>query len=130
MSGKYTPLLIFMLIGNSVLPVTGLCFRKVRRSVKAMLVITVLINISMFIERYLIIVPSLSHKNMPFVWGTYSPSWVEFSITAGAFAGFALLYTLFAKYFPMVAVTDVRELGVRHADIRLGRAEVHSITEE
>ena len=129
MAGKYTPLLILMLIGNSVLPVTALCFKKVRRSIKAMLVITVLVNVSMFIERYLIIEPALSHKNMPFVWGTYSPSWVELSITAGAFAGFALMYTLFAKYFPMVAVTDVRELGIRHAHVKLGRAEVHSITE-
>jgi Ni/Fe-hydrogenase subunit HybB-like protein len=130
MSGKYTPLLILMLIGNSVLPVTALCFKKIRRSVRAMLVITVLINISMFIERYLIIVPSLSHKNMPFVWGSYSPSWVELSVTAAAFAGFTLMYTLFAKFFPMVAVTDVRELGVRHTDVRLGRTEVHSLSEE
>jgi len=128
MSGKYTPLLILMLIGNSVLPVTGLCFRKIRRSVKTMLVITVLINVAMFIERYLIIVPSLSHKNMPFIWGTYSPSWVELSVTAGAFAGFALLYTLFAKFFPIVAVTDVRELEVRQAEVRLGRAKLPSIT--
>jgi Ni/Fe-hydrogenase subunit HybB-like protein len=130
MSSKYTPLLILMLIGNSVLPVSALCFKKIRRSVRAMLVITVLINISMFIERYLIIVPSLSHKNMPFVWGSYSPSWVELSVTAAAFAGFTLMYTLFAKFFPMVAVTDVRELGVRHSDIRLGRTKVHSLSEE
>ncbi len=129
MSGKYTFMLIIMLIGNAVLPITGLCIKKVRRSVKAMFVITVMVNVGMFIERYLIIVPPLSHKNMPFVWGTYSPSWVELSVTAGAFAGFALLFTLFAKFFPMVALTDVRELGVRHADVRLGRAEVHLLTE-
>ena len=130
MSGKYTPWLILMLISNSVLPVTALCFKKIRRSVKAMLVITLLVNVGMFIERYLIIVPSLSHKNMPFIWGTYSPSWVELSVTAAAFAGFTLMYVLFAKFFPMVAVTDVRELGVRHADVKLGRAKVHSFTEE
>ncbi len=130
MAHKYTPLLILMLIGNAVLPITGLCFKKIRRSVRAMLVITVMINVGMFIERYLIIVPSLSHKNMPFVWGTYSPSWVELSVTAAAFAGFTLMYTLFAKFFPMVAVTDVRELGLRHADISLGRAKMHSITGE
>jgi Ni/Fe-hydrogenase subunit HybB-like protein len=130
MSGKYTPFLILMLIGNSVLPVTALCFKKIRRSIKAMLVITLLVNVGMFIERFLIIVPALSHKNMPFVWGTYSPSWVELSVTAAAFAGFTLMYVLFAKFFPMVAVTDVRELGIRHTDVSLGRAKVHSISEE
>jgi len=130
MSGRYTPLLILMLIGNSVLPVTALCFKKIRRSVKAMLVITLLVNVGMFIERYLIVVPSLSHKNMPFIWGTYSPSWVELSVTAAAFAGFTLLYVLFTKFFPMVALTDVRELGVRHTDVQLGRTQVHSLTGE
>ena len=127
MSGKYTPLLLLMLFGNSVLPIVALCFKKLRRSIGMMLVVSVLINVGMFIERFLIIVPSLSHKNMPFVWGTYSPSWVELSVTAGAFAGFALLYTLFAKCFPMVAVTDVRELEVRQTEVRLGRASLPSI---
>jgi Ni/Fe-hydrogenase subunit HybB-like protein len=130
MASKYTPLLILMLVCNAILPIAALCFKKVRRSIKAMFVITLLVNVGMFIERYLIIVPALSHKNMPFVWGTYSPSWVELSITAAAFAGFALMYVLFAKYFPMVALTDVRELGVRHIDVKLGRAEVHSLTGE
>jgi molybdopterin-containing oxidoreductase family membrane subunit len=130
MADKYTLLLILMLIGNAILPIAGLCFKRIRRSVRAMLVITVLVNVGMFIERYLIIVPPLSHKNMPFLWGTYSPSWVELSVTAAAFSGFTLMYVLFSKFFPLVAVTDVRELAVRHTDVRLGRAEIHSITGE
>jgi Ni/Fe-hydrogenase subunit HybB-like protein len=127
MSGKYTGLLVLMLFANSVIPFTTLCFKKLRRSIGVMLVVTLLINVGMFIERFLIIVPSLSHKNMPFVWGTYRPSWVEISITAAAFAGFALLYTFFAKCFPMVAVTDVRELEVRETKLPVGRTEVPSI---
>jgi molybdopterin-containing oxidoreductase family membrane subunit len=95
-----------------------------------MLAVSLLVNISMFIERFLIIVPSLSHKNMPFVWGAYSPSWVEISVNVAAVAGFALLYTVFAKFFPMVAVTDVRELEVRQAEVSLGRARLPAIAEE
>ncbi|WP_298270835.1 NrfD/PsrC family molybdoenzyme membrane anchor subunit [Geobacter sp.] len=127
MAGKYTPALLLMLVGNSLLPLTALCFRRIRRSVGAMLAISLLVNVAMFIERYLIIVPSLSHKNMPFVWGTYFPSWVELSVTAGAFAGFALMYTLFAKCFPMVALTDVRELEARKVLVPFARAELPSI---
>ncbi|MGD0586187.1 MAG: NrfD/PsrC family molybdoenzyme membrane anchor subunit [Oryzomonas sp.] len=127
MSGKYTPALLVMLLGNSLLPITALCFKRLRRSTGAMLVISLLINVGMFIERFLIIVPSLSHKNMPFVWGTYFPSWVELSITVAAFAGFALLYTIFAKLFPMVALSDVRELEARQAQVTLGRAQLPSI---
>jgi len=127
MAGKYTPALLLMLFGNSLLPIAALCFRRLRRSIGVMLVVSLLINVGMFIERFLIIVPSLSHKNMPFVWGTYRPSWVEISVTAAAFAGFALLYTLFAKCFPMVAVTDVRELEVRETEVTMGRADLPSI---
>ncbi|HET7318158.1 MAG TPA: NrfD/PsrC family molybdoenzyme membrane anchor subunit [Nitrospirota bacterium] len=130
MAGKYTPLLLLMLFGNSILPITVLCFKKLRRNVKVMLFVTLLINVCMFIERFLIIVPSLSHKNMPFVWHTYSPSLVESSVNMAALAGFVLLYALFTKFFPIVAVTDVRELGVRHTDVEVGRTKVHSITGE
>ncbi len=127
MAHKYTFILLLMLFGNSVMPIIGLCFKRVRRSIPAMLVITLLINVAMFIERFLIIVPSLSHKNMPFVWGTYSPSWVELSVTAGAFAGFALMYTLFAKTFPMVALTDVREHESERRLVPVGRTRLPSL---
>jgi molybdopterin-containing oxidoreductase family membrane subunit len=127
MAGKYTPLLFVMLLGNSVLPIAVLCFKKLRRSIKAMLAVSLLVNVAMFIERFLIIVPSLSRKNMPFVWGTYSPSWVEISVNVAAVAAFALLYLLFAKFFPIMAVTDVRELEERRARVSFGRAKVPAI---
>jgi len=101
--------LFVMLLGNTLVPIPFLMWKRVRRSIPALLVISLLVNVAMFTERFLIIVPSLSHKNVPFLWGTYDPTWVELSITAAAFAGFGLLYMLFAKFFPIVAITDVRE---------------------
>ena len=130
MADKYTFLLILMLVGNSLLPITAMCFKRLRRSIGVMLAVSLLVNVAMFIERFLIIVPSLSHKNMPFIWGSYRPSWVEISVNIAALAGFALLYTLFAKLFPIVAVTDVRELEVREARVPLGRAELPAVAGE
>jgi molybdopterin-containing oxidoreductase family membrane subunit len=127
MADRYTPQLLIMLVGNSLLPIVTMCFKRLRRSIGVMLVVTLWVNVAMFIERFLIIVPSLSHKNMPFAWGSYSPSWVEISVNIAAVAGFTLLYTLFAKFFPIVAVTDVRELKAREAEVQLGRASVPSI---
>jgi len=126
----YTVPLLIMLLGNSALPIVCMCFKRLRRSIGVMLVVSLLVNVGMFIERFLIIVPSLSHKNMPFVWGRYSPSWVEISVNLAALAGFALLFTLFAKFFPIVAVSDVRELEARQAEVPMGRARVPSIAEE
>ncbi len=130
MADRYTIPLLMMLAGNSLLPITAMCFKRLRRSIGMMLAVSLLVNVAMFIERFLIIVPSLSHKNMPFAWGSYTPSWVEISVNIAALAGFALLYTLFAKFFPIVALSDVRELEARKAGVPLGRVRVPSITGE
>jgi molybdopterin-containing oxidoreductase family membrane subunit len=127
---RYSFLLGLMVLGNAFITVPALCFRKVRRSVTVMLFISILVNVCMFIERFLIIVPPLSHRNIPFMWGTYTPSWVELSITAGALAGFALMYTLFAKFFPIVSLTDVREGLEMKLEHKIGRSEVKARIEE
>src|SRR6185369_16800586 len=127
MAGRYTPQLLLMLLGNALLPITAMCFRRLRRSIGVMLVVSLMVNVAMFIERFLIIVPSLSHKNMPFVWGEYHVSLVESAVNLGALAGFALMYTLFVKLFPIVALSDVRELEARQAEVLLGRAKLPSI---
>ncbi|MRR52895.1 MAG: polysulfide reductase [Deltaproteobacteria bacterium] len=127
LSSRYTPQLLIMLVGNSLLPIIFLCFRKMRRSIGVMLLLSLWVNVAMFIERFLIIVPTLSHKNMPFAWGSYSPSLVEILVNLAALAGFALLFTLFAKFFPIMAISDVRELEVREAKVPMGRTRLPSI---
>jgi Ni/Fe-hydrogenase subunit HybB-like protein len=64
-------------------------------------------------KRYLIVVPTLSSpflpiQGVPETWAHYTPSWVEWSITAAAFAAFLLLYTLLAKLFPVVSIWETR----------------------
>jgi len=64
-------------------------------------------------KRYLIVVPTLSSpflpiQGVPQQWGHYSPTWVEWSITAAAFAAFLLLYTLLVKFFPVISVWETR----------------------
>src|SRR5664279_1330569 len=66
-------------------------------------------------KRYLIVVPTLSSpflpiQRMPEKWGHYAPTWVEWSITAAAFAAFLLLYTLLVKFFPVVSVWETRHM--------------------
>ncbi len=64
-------------------------------------------------KRYLIVVPTLSSpflpiQGVPQEWGHYTPTWVEWSITAAAFAAFLLLYTLLVKFFPVISVWETR----------------------
>ena len=60
----------------------------------------------MWLERFLIIIPTLSFGRLPAAWGRYAPTWVEISITAATFATMAVLYLVFAKLFPIIAVWE------------------------
>jgi molybdopterin-containing oxidoreductase family membrane subunit len=63
----------------------------------------------MWLERFLIVVPSLSNPRLPLTAASYSPSWVEWSLLAGFIATFILLYVLFTKLFPIVSIWEIRE---------------------
>jgi len=62
----------------------------------------------MWIERFLIIVPALGHKYLPYSWGTYRPQPVEVVITVSTFAAMVLLYALFSKLAPVISVWELR----------------------
>jgi molybdopterin-containing oxidoreductase family membrane subunit len=62
----------------------------------------------MWLERYLIVVPSLEHKFLPYSWGNYAPRPSEIVITIATFAAMALLYTLFAKFIPIISIWEMR----------------------
>jgi len=74
----------------------------------------VLVNVAMWVKRYLIVVPTLEKPFTPIPaltpteWALYTPTWIEWSITAGAFAGFVLLYIVFSKVFPIVSLWETR----------------------
>ena len=79
-------------------------------SVPWLFLISILVNVGMWSERFVIIVASLAHDYIPFAWGLYRPSWVEVSILAGTCAWFFLWFLLFAKLLPVVSITEVKEL--------------------
>ena len=62
----------------------------------------------MWLERFLIIVPSLGHKYLPYSWGTYRPQPVEIIITIATFAAMTLLYVLFAKFVPIISIWELK----------------------
>jgi molybdopterin-containing oxidoreductase family membrane subunit len=63
----------------------------------------------MWLERFVIIVPTLTKQRMPVEGAFYIPTWVEWSILAGCISLFILLYTLFTKVFPIVPIWEIRE---------------------
>jgi molybdopterin-containing oxidoreductase family membrane subunit len=84
------------------------------RTFWGILTAAILINLGMWLKRYVIVVPTLASPFMPVIRlpgqpSSYVPTWVEWSITAGAFSGFCLLYLVFAKIFPIVSIWEVTE---------------------
>ena len=98
-----------MITCNGFLPIF-LFFKKIRRSIPALFVLSLFVNLGMWFERFVIIVVSLSFEYEPYAMGHYTPTWVEFSILAGSFAWFFMWFLLFAKNFPTVSITEVKEI--------------------
>jgi len=100
-----------MITCNAIIPQI-LWFKKLRTHVPTLFVVATFVNIGMWFERYVIIISGLSREYDPAVWGVYTPSWVELSILAGGFAFFAMLFIIFLKIFPVIAITEVKELAI------------------
>ena len=76
--------------------------------------IGLIINLGMYIERMLIIVPPLAHPRLSFQWDEYFPSLIEFAILVGTLALALLLYSLAVKFVPLISIWE-EKLGKKHA---------------
>ncbi|HGY54148.1 MAG TPA: hydrogenase [Caldithrix abyssi] len=83
-------------------------FKKIRRSIPAMFVITIFINIGMWFERFVIVVSSLSRDFLPSSWDYYAPTIFDISLLVGSFGLFFTLFLLFIRYLPMIAMSEVK----------------------
>ena len=104
-SGRFAPEFWLMVFLNFVVPFVLLGIRKLR-SIRTAVISSVGVLIGMWLERFLIIVPTLSMPRLSAAWGKYSPSWVEISITVATFAAMGMLYLIFAKLFPIISVWE------------------------
>jgi len=100
-----------MILSNAVAPQL-LWFKRLRTSVPFLFVLSIVVNIGMWFERYVIIISGLSREYDPAVWGIYTPSWPEMTIVAGSFAWFSMFFLIFIKLFPVVAIAEVKELDI------------------
>lgn len=107
LTGTYAPLFWTMVICNFLIPFPILAIKRLR-TIGGTVIASIGVVIGMWLERFLIIVPSLSHKYMPYSWGSYRPSPTEITITVGTFAGMTLLYVLFAKFIPIISIWELK----------------------
>ena len=126
--GPVAPLWYAMLLFNVVIPWLTLWNGRIRRSPIALFLITIGVNIGMYLERYIIVTGFLRINNQPFSWGTYKPA-IEIAILIGTFAFFALLYVLASRVIPLIPVWEVIEGQLSHTRRRIGKVMVTSVAE-
>jgi molybdopterin-containing oxidoreductase family membrane subunit len=82
--------------------------KKLRRNVPFTFIMSIVVNIGMWFERFVIIVTSLYRDFRPAAWTYYSPTWPEIGFYLGTFGLFFTCFFLFAKYFPTIAVAEIK----------------------
>jgi molybdopterin-containing oxidoreductase family membrane subunit len=106
-----------IMVGCNVLTPQLLWFRKVRGNLWMVFPISILINVGMWFERFVIIVTSLHRDFLPSSWSSYRPTPIELSMLLGSFGLFFTLFLLFCRFLPVIAMAEVK--GVLHVGHKL-----------
>jgi Ni/Fe-hydrogenase subunit HybB-like protein len=109
MGGPYAPMYWLLIACNIVTP-QFLWFRKVRANVGALFAIAMVVNLGMWLERFVIVVTSLSRDFMPSAWGMYYPTRWDFAVFFGTIGLFLMLLFLFIRFLPLISIFEMREL--------------------
>jgi Ni/Fe-hydrogenase subunit HybB-like protein len=107
--GPYAPYYYALILCNILTPQL-LWFEKVRRNVVALFVMSLIINTGMWLERFVIVVISLTRDFMPSAWGRYSATFWDYSTFLGTIGLFVMLIFLFVRGLPAIAISEMREL--------------------
>jgi molybdopterin-containing oxidoreductase family membrane subunit len=106
--GNYWWVFATMVFCNCLAPLVW-WFKKMRTNYIALFVVSIIINIGMWFERFNIIASALAHSYDPAGWVYYTPTWVEWGILIMSFAWFFTWFLLFVKIMPSVAIAEVKE---------------------
>jgi len=109
MHGPYAGL-YWMLISCNILIPQSLWSRRVRRSVPLLFIVSLVVNMGMWLERFVIVVISLSRDFVPSSWAMYYPTKWDWATYLGTFGLFFTLFYLFIRFLPMISIVEVRSL--------------------
>jgi len=106
-TGDFTVAFWIMLVSNAIIPQL-FWFKKIRKNMLIVFLISITINIGMWFERYVIVVTSLTKDMLPANWAEYTPSIVEVGLFIGTIGFFIMCLLLFFRYIPMIAISEIK----------------------
>ncbi len=108
--GAYAPVYFTLVTCNVIIPHLY-WFKRARTNIVVMWIVSILVNVGMWTERFIIIVGSLYNDFLPSKWHLYIPSWVDVTLFFGSICFFCTLFLLFLKFLPAVAVAEIKEFN-------------------
>ena len=107
--GPYRHMYWALLFCNLLAPQV-LWFRRVRRSIPALFLVAMIVNVGMWLERYVIVVVSLSRDYLPSSWGLYHGTIFDWATYVGSIGLFIALLFLFIRLLPMISIFEMRQI--------------------
>ena len=123
---------IIFIVTTYFIPVALWLPRRARRNLWIMSLACISVNIGMWLERYLIIVPGLANRTaFTFSWNSYVPSVYEAIIVGATFAFVSMLLLLFSRVFPLIPLYDIKEGDIlKNESVKIGRRVVPAVFRE
>jgi Ni/Fe-hydrogenase subunit HybB-like protein len=109
MTGPYAWIFWTVIFCNGIVPQL-LWFTRIRLNVPALFVISLIVNLGMWLERFMIIVTSLHRDFLPSSWGMFYPTFWDLAILFGSIGFFVLLFLLFVRFLPLISIAEMRRL--------------------
>ena len=122
---------LVFITASYIIPVPLWLFRRVRRSFTWMLWTSLLVNVGMFLERLIIIVPAVMRKGpWTFNYDTYAPSIVEITLVVASIALVCFLLLVFSKFFPLIPIWEIKEGQRLIEEVKVGNRVVPALVKE
>ncbi len=109
MVGPYAPVYWTLLTCNVLVPQL-IWWRRARRCVPVLFAISILVNMGMWMERFLIVVSSLHRDFLPAAWGMFHPTVWDWTHLFGSMGLFVVLFMLFVRFLPVISISEIREM--------------------
>jgi molybdopterin-containing oxidoreductase family membrane subunit len=109
MTGPYAPVYWSLIFCNVVAPQL-LWFKRVRTNVPILFLLSLVVNVGMWLERFIIIVTSVHRDFLPSSWGRFQPTFWDFSTLFGTIGLFLALLFLFLRFLPMISIFEMRTI--------------------
>jgi len=100
----------WIVIACNCVSVQALWSRRLRISPLALFAVSIFVQIGMWSERFMLIVPSLHDDFLPSSWHIYVPSWIDWTILGGTVGFFTFLFLLFLRYVPFIPISEIKEM--------------------